>query len=74
MNTIQQNKFRMLHAIRVVLQEEHETWKTHEAFAEAVGELTAAILDVEKAGQQQIAKDGAVNTKEVAMELLGEVA
>ena len=35
MNTTQQNKYRMFLAIQAALQEERETWKDHEAFAEA---------------------------------------
>jgi hypothetical protein len=74
MNAKQKDKMRMVLAVLAALLKEKETWQAHEAFAEAVRELSAAIHDVEKATQQQIAKDGAVDTKTEAAELLGRIA
>ena len=74
MNGKQKDKMRMVLAVLAALLKEKETWQAHEAFAEAVRELSAAILKVEMATQQQIAKDGAVDTKTGAAELLGQIA
>lgn len=74
MKTSDQNRVNMLTTVQSVITKHHDTWKDHEAFAEAAEAVGEQLTNIDIQAQLAQGNPGAANAKELAKQSLATTA